>query len=272
MGGDTRVFFKMDVGYFRNPKIMLLLEECRDAVFLHMAAIAYARQHLTDGVVPTRAVMRDVLLDPCGPHCGSHCDPQCARMMLRINGLLEPVDDRRDRVHDYGKHNQTSSEVGARKAAAQEAANARWHPKGNARRNANRIADGTAPGTADRNAEWNAEKRREEKNYARAREARFEEFWNAYPRKVGKGQAEKAWKTAVKDTDPDDILAGLRSQLPKLTQSETKFIPHPTTWLNGDRWEDQLTDTHGATGVGRAEAFAGIPRVNELRFHDEDES
>lgn len=267
MGGDTRVFFKMDVGYFRNPKITLLLEERRDAVFLHMAAIAYARQHLTDGVVPTRAVMRDVLIDTCGPHCGSDCDPQCARMMLRIHGLFEPVDARCDLVHDYGKHNQTSSEVVARKVAAQDAANARWHPKSGTRRNAKRTADGSADGSAERNAE----KRREEKNYARAREARFDEFWEVYPRKVGKGQAEKAWKTAVKDTDPDDILAGLRSQLPKLTQSETKFIPYPTTWLNGDRWEDQLTESTGTDG-DRPVAFAGIPRVNELRFHDEDDS
>lgn len=69
----------------------------------------------------------------------------------------------------------------------------------------------------------------------------FEDFYAAYPRKEAPKAAAKAWKTAVKTTRPEAILAGLEAA--KATwQREGKarrFIPHPATWLNQGRWEDQ---------------------------------
>lgn len=240
---DSRIFFKIDVGYFRNPKIMTLLDECPDAVLLHLSAIAYAREHLTDGVVQMRRVMADVLVDPCGSQCGSHCEPQCARMLLAKNDLITPIDKRTALVHDYAKHNQTRADVEKASAAARKGAQSRWDAKRNADRNADRIANRNADRTAKGNADRNAEESREEKNYARARvrarEGRFDEFWDTYPRKVGKGAAVKAWAKAVKDTDPDDILNGLTRQLPGLRSSEERFVPHPSTWLNACRWDDE---------------------------------
>ena len=66
----------------------------------------------------------------------------------------------------------------------------------------------------------------------------FEAFWSDYPRKVGKGAAVKAWKAATRKTNPQAIRDGLRRQLPAMTQQEPRFIPHPSTWLNGERWTD----------------------------------
>ena len=269
---DSRVFFKMDVGYFRNPKILPLLEECRDAVFLHMAAIAYSREHLTDGVVPIRRVMADVLIDPCGAQCGSHCTPQCARIVLLQTGLIEQVDNRLVRVHDYGKHNQTADEVQTARAAGQKAAAARWGKK----KDADRIPVRNPDRSTDRNAEGNAEERREETSTragARAREDRFADFWQIYPKKVAKGSAERAWTKAVKDTDPQAILDALTAQRPALARAEAQFIAHPATWLNGRRWEDEPPRTAGQTGATDTQGvFAGIPRPDELRFHDEDDT
>jgi len=66
-------------------------------------------------------------------------------------------------------------------------------------------------------------------------DAAFEQFWRAYPRKVGKGHALKAWRTAVKKAPADVILAGLqRAVFPVRTQ----YVPHASTWLNGERWAD----------------------------------
>lgn len=65
----------------------------------------------------------------------------------------------------------------------------------------------------------------------------FAEFYSAYPRKVGRGQARRAYATARKKTNHQAIMAGLlafRKNLP----SDAKFIPHPATWLNGERWGD----------------------------------
>lgn len=69
----------------------------------------------------------------------------------------------------------------------------------------------------------------------------FEKFWNAYPRKVGKGAAEKAFKKYKPD---DDLLATMLSALSVQKRSEQwakdggQFIPYPATWLNQRRWED----------------------------------
>ena len=65
-------------------------------------------------------------------------------------------------------------------------------------------------------------------------------FWPAYPRKVGR---EAAFKAFVK-LKPDAALLGVMlNALAKQTASESwlgdkQFIPHGATWLNGKRWQD----------------------------------
>jgi hypothetical protein len=65
----------------------------------------------------------------------------------------------------------------------------------------------------------------------------FAEFWEAYPRKVGKRAASQAYAAALKrGADPIDILDGLdRAHF----SPTPRFQPHPATWLNQDRWLDQ---------------------------------
>jgi hypothetical protein len=71
----------------------------------------------------------------------------------------------------------------------------------------------------------------------------FDDFWNLYPRKVGKADARKAWSTAKHLPD----LATLRTAIEKQTASEQwrnpKYIPHPSTWIRGERWNDEVTTT-----------------------------
>jgi len=71
----------------------------------------------------------------------------------------------------------------------------------------------------------------------------FSEFWDLYPRKIAKGNADKAWLKAVKAAKPEDIITGLKKQLPVLKTKEADFIPHAATWLNGCRWEDEVATT-----------------------------
>ena len=69
------------------------------------------------------------------------------------------------------------------------------------------------------------------------------------------------------------ILDALTAQRPALARAEAQFIAHPATWLNGRRWEDEPPRTAGQTGATDTQwVFAGIPRPNELRFHDEDDT
>lgn len=73
--------------------------------------------------------------------------------------------------------------------------------------------------------------------------AAFDTFWAAYPRKVGKDAARRAWGKVTRRTDPAVILAGLAAYPFDLARSQ--FIPHPATWLNGGRWQDDPAAVNG---------------------------
>lgn len=70
----------------------------------------------------------------------------------------------------------------------------------------------------------------------------FATFYDLYPKKIGRGQAAKAHKAAVKKASADDILDGLKAHLPIWEHTERQFIPNPATWLNGERWADDVDD------------------------------
>lgn len=68
----------------------------------------------------------------------------------------------------------------------------------------------------------------------------FDQLWSLYPRKVGKGQARKAFKAASKKADFYDLLPKLMDYVQTLEGKDKQFIPHLATWLNGERWEDEV--------------------------------
>ena len=73
-------------------------------------------------------------------------------------------------------------------------------------------------------------------------EAMFEDFWREYPRKTNKVAAFKAFKKVCKDRNMLAVLLSALAEHRKSKQWETKdYIPHAATWLNGRRWEDDLT-------------------------------
>lgn len=71
----------------------------------------------------------------------------------------------------------------------------------------------------------------------------FEKFWRAYPRKVGKKTAERVW---LKIKPDDALLVKMVSSIEKhkktrqWAESGGIYIPHPTTWLRAERWEDEI--------------------------------
>jgi hypothetical protein len=66
-------------------------------------------------------------------------------------------------------------------------------------------------------------------------------WWSAYPRKVGKAAAIKSYIRALKTVSPQVLKDGLDRAVKgwAAAGTEPQFIPHPATWLNGGRWEDQ---------------------------------
>lgn len=71
----------------------------------------------------------------------------------------------------------------------------------------------------------------------------FDSFWNAYPRKVGKQAAWKAWVKAVKTADPPVLIEAAQRYAASRRGEDPKYTAHPTTWLNQGRWEDEPTST-----------------------------
>lgn len=67
----------------------------------------------------------------------------------------------------------------------------------------------------------------------------FGEWYPHYPRKVAKGDAEKAW---MKAEVPENIIALTQSYARSISDRDREFIPYPATWLNAQRWEDEGLD------------------------------
>lgn len=77
----------------------------------------------------------------------------------------------------------------------------------------------------------------------------FEQFWQAYPKKIGKKDALKAWLKATDKPAMVDILHAVEQskKSEQWTKNNGQFIPNPSTWLNQGRWTDQpLTNGHAA--------------------------
>ena len=71
----------------------------------------------------------------------------------------------------------------------------------------------------------------------------FLNWWKAYPRKVAKPAADRAWRLNGCEDIADKVVMGVANF--KFDHKEGgKFIPHPSTWINQRRWEDE--------GMGKA--------------------
>lgn len=67
----------------------------------------------------------------------------------------------------------------------------------------------------------------------------FTSFWNAYPRKIGKGAAWKIFQKSGATKNLECVLKSIEAFKKTRQWQDTQFIPHPATWLNQRRWEDE---------------------------------
>ena len=68
----------------------------------------------------------------------------------------------------------------------------------------------------------------------------FETWWKSVPRRVAKGAAWRAYRTALQKTDAGTLLTGIKKYAVAVAGRESQYIKHPATWLNGECWEDEL--------------------------------
>lgn len=80
----------------------------------------------------------------------------------------------------------------------------------------------------------------------------FDEFWSAYPRRSGKIKAKDAFRKASKECDPSEIIAGAQAFADDPNRQD-EFTPHPATWLNQGRWEDDPLPERGTGQLSKSE-------------------
>lgn len=92
----------------------------------------------------------------------------------------------------------------------------------------------------------------------------FDEFWKAYPRRVGKQEALKMYKRTLKLTTPEHIIKAAKKYAAERAGQDAQFTKHPGSWLNAGRWGDYDTD------LTKAPAAAAEPAKVYVKFIDRD--
>lgn len=246
-------WFKVDDSFYDHPKVFDA-PDC--AVALWTRAGSWSARNLTDGYVPAGMLAR--LCD----------DPDRAAKELVDRGLWK-----RSRggyqFHDWSAYQPMREEVQASREKISSGAvlgnHRRWHvQKG--------VTDAdcvhcqqeqvSPPRSApDRPADGGPESGasppvparpvpKEPKDMPASPPARWDEFWDAFPRKDGKKEAEAAFAKALKrGVDPQMMIDGALSYADRMTKARTdrSKIKMAQGWLNNDRWDDEWQISVAAT-------------------------
>jgi predicted Fe-S protein YdhL (DUF1289 family) len=91
----------------------------------------------------------------------------------------------------------------------------------------------------DASAEREGEGETELLSAAKAEDEFFEKFWSSYPRKDSKKKARQAWNKLTKN-DKQKAIDDIKQ---RFVGVQRQFIPMAPTYLNGERWNDELPKT-----------------------------
>jgi hypothetical protein len=91
--------------------------------------------------------------------------------------------------------------------------------------------------------------------------SKFDEFWAIYPRKQDKQRAKKIWDRKGLDCEADKIIEDILLRASREVQWQNKeFIPHASTYLHGERWNDEILDSNNLIrGNDNAKVSAAKP-------------
>ncbi len=93
----------------------------------------------------------------------------------------------------------------------------------------------------------------------------FERFWKAYPIKKKKKAAMQAWKKLRLDNMADRLVEDIETRLAEdRVWMDGLYIPHPTTYLNGSLWEDEIDRTRTAGNNRSANLKRGLDDLKAL--------
>jgi hypothetical protein len=186
-----------------------------DAAWLYICGLSYSNRQLTDGFIPTTALRR--LSDRKNPVV-------LAQRLVAVH-LWDAV-DAGWAIHDFLAYQRSRAEIQDERGKARD-----------------RMATHRA-----RSADVRANEERTE--------AMFAEFWACYPRKLGKPAAKASFARALTKADLAEVADGLRLWCAYWkAKNDMEHVPHPTTWLNQERWNDR------PPAATRPRANAGIEHL-----------
>jgi hypothetical protein len=84
----------------------------------------------------------------------------------------------------------------------------------------------------------------------------FQRFWEAYPKKVDKGAAIRAFKKAIKNETPERVIAGAVAYGTDPNLPEKRYVKNPATWLNAESWNNEPLPERKTTDTKALEEWA----------------
>lgn len=104
----------------------------------------------------------------------------------------------------------------------------------------------------------------------RVRNRNFALFWSTYPIKRGKKRAEEVWKRKDLDKHSEMICADVERRKRNDEQWGKGYIPHPTTYLNGHRWEDELAKQESSNGSHEQRHLLHVTPEGQFIYADDE--
>jgi hypothetical protein len=225
-------WFKVDDGFYTSQKVMRIPRNIRpQAIGLWLLAGTWSADKMTDGVVPAH------ILDEFG--CNTEIfDAMIKSGLWKLHEDVKPGDDVVIVFHDWCEYQPTREQMIAKReeihakkvAAGKKGADVRWHG------DSKRIAENSTAITDDSPVPEPVP----HKNTSSPKAMSFDEFWGIWPRKEGKANAVKAYEKALKRISEPELLDKVRAYVSSPARPDVKFVPHAATWLNGERWLDDL--------------------------------
>lgn len=86
------------------------------------------------------------------------------------------------------------------------------------------------------------------------KEEQFTAFWNSFPNKKGKGDARKAFETAIKKTTLDAMLTAITKYVS--CKPDWQAYKHPGPWLRGEHWDDEWEPQQPKASAGSYTSIA----------------
>ena len=105
------------------------------------------------------------------------------------------------------------------------------------------------------------------------KEIRFDRFWDEYPKKVAKVDAQKVWEKLDPDDDlTDEIVQGvIRARETREWRRENgQYIPGPARYLRGERWKDALPASMATANYDNESNF--LTRRKEAKSDEPDDN